>query len=321
MKNGRVRSLLGEHTTIVLACCRRIESLISLARHILTHTSGLSMPAFCPKLAQLEQFTGPRATLPKTIVDEYTYPLAFQPGTAWTYGTGYDWAGQLVERLSGLPLEAYMRAHIWDPLHMQAISFWPAAHPAMQARRVGTSLKDERGALVPSKEGPAYMYDEHARTDAYGGGGAWASADAFLPLLQSLCANDGRVLAPATADELFRPQLNPAAQHSFNEQLRTVDLARRVYANSFDVDRQVMDYGLGGEIGTKDEEEGGRRRAGTMSWGGLPNLIWWVDRAAGLCGALFTGLVPVGDVRVSGLEAVFERAVYERYEELKRQGL
>lgn len=274
------------------------------------------MPLFSPKLQQLVQTRDPPSAPPKTIVEEMSLPFVFQPGTDWVYGTGYDWAGKLVERLSGLSLEDYMRANIWGPLGMRLVGFSPDSNPEMKERRIGMSLKDESGKLVPTTEGYIHIYGVQ-KEDMYGGAGCWSSAESYLPLLQSLCANDGRVLGKELVDEMFRPQLGPEAKESMNNQLKNIDLARRVYANSFDMDHQVMDHGLGGQIGTRDEV--GRRKAGTMSWGGLPNIIWWIDREAGLCGTLLTNLIPAGDVKVSRLEGLFEKAVYEQYEAFNKQ--
>ncbi|XXG97752.1 ribosomal protein S8A [Hypoxylon texense] len=284
-------------------------------RKVAITLSGHTLPLFSPKLQQLVQLRGPSSTPPRTIVEELCEPLVFQPGSDWAYGNGYDWAGKLVERLSGLCLEDYMCANIWEPLNMRHVSFSPDSHPEMKERKVGLSVKDASGKLVPTTEGYVNQYGE--KEDAYGGWAAWASAESYLPLLQSLCANDGRVLGKQLVDEMFRPQLGPEAKASMNDQLKNIDIARRVYANSFDMDHQVMDHGLGGEIGTRDEA--GRRRAGTMSWGGLPNLIWWIDRTAGLCGTLFTNVIPAGDVTVSRLEGLFEKAVYEQYEQFRKQ--
>ncbi|KAI0181995.1 beta-lactamase family protein [Hypoxylon sp. FL1284] len=290
------------------------EGKITL-RHLLLHTAGASLPFFSSKLQHLVEMRGPPSTPPKSVVDEISDPLVFQPGTGWIYGVCYDWAGKLVERLSGLRLEDYMRANIWDPLGMRNVSFIPDSNPEMVKRRIGLSVKGENGKVLPTTEGYIQQYEN--LEDAWGGPGLWMSAESYLPLLQSLCANDGRVLSKPLVDEMFRPQLGPEAKKSLNDQLRTVDMARRVFANSFDMDHQVMDHGLGGQIGTRDEV--GRRRAGTMSWGGMPNLIWFIDRTAGFCGALFTNLLPIGVVKVNQLEGLFEKAIYEQYEQFKKE--
>ncbi|XDG03022.1 hypothetical protein ABKA04_002637 [Annulohypoxylon sp. FPYF3050] len=283
-------------------------------RRLLTHSSGLTAPLFSPKLQQLAKFRGPPEKTPDTIVAEFCEPLVFQPGTDWYYGTGLDWAGKIVERLSGLSLEEYMRANIWDPLGAKLVSFLPDSIPEMKERMIGISSKDETGKLVPVDFFKQIFGD---KKDIYGGATGFASAESYLKILQSLCANDGKLLKKETADELFRPQLSPESKAGFNALAKSNEMWRRIAANSFDMDHQILDYGLGGEIGTRDEV--GRRKAGTMSWGGMPNLIWWIDREAGLCGALFTNLMPPGDVQVNKLMALFELAVYEQYEKFKKQ--
>ncbi|KAI1388267.1 beta-lactamase family protein [Hypoxylon trugodes] len=284
-------------------------------RILLTHTSGFTHPLFNAKLQQLEKYTGPLVADSRTILGDCTLPLVCQPGESWEYGLSYDVAGKLIERLSGLSLEDYMRANVWDPLDMPLISFVPDSKPEMKARMIKSSTRAGPGKLVP---GDMYFHQLGGdKDDAYGGAGLWASADTYAKLLHSLCANDGRVLGKEMADELFRPQLRPDVREALNETARTVEAVRQIYANSFDMDHQIIDQALGGMVGTRDEPD--RKRAGTMAWGGFPNLIWWVDRKAGLWGSVFTNLVPAGDVEATELAAVFERSIYEQYEEFKKQ--
>ena len=47
----------------------------------------------------------------------------FEPGTRWQYGMSVDWAGRLVEKLSGMNLEEYFQARILEPLEMLDTSF------------------------------------------------------------------------------------------------------------------------------------------------------------------------------------------------------
>ena len=52
----------------------------------------------------------------------------FEPGTRWQYGQGVDWAGRLVETLSGATLEDYFQQQIFRPLGMTDTSYiLPAA--------------------------------------------------------------------------------------------------------------------------------------------------------------------------------------------------
>ena len=50
-------------------------------------------------------------------------PLSFNPGTAWEYGIGIDWLGILVEKISDMTLQDYMKKYIFNPLGMIDTSY------------------------------------------------------------------------------------------------------------------------------------------------------------------------------------------------------
>lgn len=47
----------------------------------------------------------------------------FEPGKRWQYGQGLDWAGRLVESVSGMTLEEYFQKKIFQPLGMVDTSY------------------------------------------------------------------------------------------------------------------------------------------------------------------------------------------------------
>lgn len=57
------------------------------------------------------------------------------------------------------------------------------------------------------------------------------------------------------------------------------------------------------------EDDVGRRKKGTLSWGGLTNYFWSIDREAGLALAFRTQLLPPGDKRCEAVISEVERAV------------
>src|SRR5262249_354491 len=66
-------------------------------KHLLTHTSGL-----CYDIWDADMFR--YASQPRDAAPAGTPPppvLMFEPGARWQYGTGVDWAGRLVEAVSG----------------------------------------------------------------------------------------------------------------------------------------------------------------------------------------------------------------------------
>ena len=51
-------------------------------------------------------------------------PLKHQPGERWTYGLNTDMLGYLVEVLSGMPFDEFLRKRIFDPLGMKDTYFY-----------------------------------------------------------------------------------------------------------------------------------------------------------------------------------------------------
>jgi len=74
-------------------------------------------------------------------------PLGFDPGERWEYGINIDWAGRMVEEVSGQDLDSYMRANIFGPLGMHDSGFVPNAEQF--ARSVQAHALKPDGSLEP----------------------------------------------------------------------------------------------------------------------------------------------------------------------------
>lgn len=89
------------------------------AWHILTHTSGLTD-------APHEFFLSERPTRARLQARLCTGRLSFAPGSAYQYcSDSFYLLAELIERLSGLPYQEYLRTHIFEPLGMGATTFDP----------------------------------------------------------------------------------------------------------------------------------------------------------------------------------------------------
>jgi CubicO group peptidase (beta-lactamase class C family) len=53
------------------------------------------------------------------------------------------------------------------------------------------------------------------------------------------------------------------------------------------------------------------RSAGSLTWAGLANTYFWIDRAKGVGGVTMTQVLPFADPSVLRLYNAFERAVYD----------
>jgi len=116
-------------------------------RHLLTHTSGLAYPELNECVGRYAKEHGIASSFTMdTDISPFVVPLLFEPGTRWAYGPRIDWAGSLLERITGQKLSAYFDANIFAPLGITSLTFYPT--PDINARELQLCGGDASGALV-----------------------------------------------------------------------------------------------------------------------------------------------------------------------------
>src|SRR5215471_6511685 len=91
-------------------------------RHLLTHTAGFGYDIWSPEVAKYMETMG----VPGVISCQnkaLTTPLLFDPGERWFYGINIDWAGKMVEAVTGQKLGQYMHRNLFEPLGMASTAF------------------------------------------------------------------------------------------------------------------------------------------------------------------------------------------------------
>lgn len=238
----------------------------------------------------------------------YLLPLLYEPGTSWLYSVGIDWAGQMVERVTNQSLNSYMTENIWKPLDMDSTTFHLGERPDLKSRRADMSMRSASGSVSPS---PTRYFSDSA-TDAYGGGGVYSCAADYIKILISLLKDDGTLLKQSSIDQLFSPCLPPGPTKAFRENRTAAYQGYRASKigpeKEMVVQPEEMNHALGGQVVEKDSPGG--RKAGSMSWGGLPNLMWFVDRESGIALLYCSQLLPPGDHASKATLERFESAVY-----------
>ena len=109
-----------------------------------------------------------------------TTPLLFDPGERWYYGINIDWAGKMVEAVSGKKLGRYMRDNILGPLGMDSTGFTitdehaqaPGQDPSSRRRRRAAARHRARAAAGPEFE--------------MGGGGLYSTAGDYLKFVRMM---------------------------------------------------------------------------------------------------------------------------------------
>lgn len=235
------------------------------------------------------------------VLSRFTYPLIFEPGESWSYGTGIDWAGLVVERVAKTTLEDFMRKHIWDPLGITTTTFFPSKQPELNSRVPMLSVRTPDAQLAPYTN----PFINTGSTGCFGGHGLYSTMSDYLKFQLSLLRNDGKLLSPASVDLMFTPQLTSAS---------TAGLKDFMYSpmGAFFIGEMFPEkkhsWGIGGILFLEDHE--GRRRKGTLSWGGMANTFWSLDREAGLAITVGTQLLPPGDRVYESVVTEVEKGVY-----------
>jgi CubicO group peptidase (beta-lactamase class C family) len=254
---------------------------LTRTRHLLSHTSGFEYDWFSPLLAKWRASRGEQPWTGPTVEDKSTLPLLFEPGTSFRYSGGFDWAGKLIERVTGDTLEQFMVKKIFEPLGIKDVTFYPNQRPDMNDRQATVSTLSETGE-APAVDAAAFD-PLFGGKDCLGGGGAYGSANAYFKFLHAMLRRDSKLLKPESYDELFKPQLNKQCKKAFNEYLRSSPAHAQYLGMSLPGDIEKT-WSFAGMICEQGQE--GRMSEGTYFWGGVPSMYWvslYEGRHCGVC--------------------------------------
>ena len=270
-------------------------------RHLLTHTAGFSYDIWDANTGRYIKAAGLPAR-PTGKLASIRTPLSFDPGDQWEYGVNIDWAGRLVEVLSGQSLDVYFRDKIFAPLGMKDSGFVVSAEQRSRQARVHARQAD--GVLAPQPWESAPV----ANPEFWSGGGPlYSTARDYLTFLQMLLNggswNGARLLKSETVAEMNK-------NHTGNIPAGILKTQNPGLSNDVDLfpGAQIR-WGLGYMLNMQPGPNG--RSAGTVSWGGIYNTYYWLDPSKRVTGLIMTQILPFADTRALKVYGQFERGVYE----------
>jgi methyl acetate hydrolase len=268
-------------------------------RHLLTHTAGFGYEIWSADIAKYQEAKG----VPGIITCQnaaLTTPLLFDPGERWFYGIGIDWAGKMVEAVSGQRLGAYLQKNLLGPLGMTSTAF--KITPAMRERLAKIHQREEGDKLVPQME---LEIPQEPEFDM-GGGGLYGTAGDYLQFVRFILnrgkAGGTQLLKPETVDLMTRNNMG---------ECRVCMLKTAIPPLSNDAEffpGVAKTWGLSFQINAEKAPTG--RPAGGLMWAGLANSYFWIDPATGIGGAYLTQVLPFADKKSLPLYYAFEKAFY-----------
>lgn len=269
-------------------------------RMLLLHTSGLAYDVFNKTYQRLARDHGQPSTKTSVKASLFT-PLLFDPGDAWEYGSGIDWAGQVVEGATGKRLGEYLRQRIFEPLEMSSTGF--LLDDSKRSRLARLHQREPSGEM-------RVMVDHELPQDPevqMGGHGLYSTVPDYCRFIR-MWLNDGvgpngRVLQAET--------IRMAAQNGLGDKkIKCLPGVNPRLANDAEFfPGQSKSWGLSFMINDEDAPTG--RSAGSLSWAGLANLYYWIDRKQGVGGFWATQVFPFADPTSMSGFLDFETAVYD----------
>ncbi|KAJ5099282.1 hypothetical protein N7532_006283 [Penicillium argentinense] len=267
-------------------------------RLLLTHSSGMAYTFMHPLSMRYQELEGERPVFLQTIRESFHTFLVFEPGEQWMYGPGLEWAGLMIENVTGLKLGEYMEKNIFQPVGARDITFHLDERPDLRARKVKQWERDHhRLREVTNFWMPDPVIDD------IGGGGIYTTVPDLLKIYLGVLQE--RLLRPESLQLMFKPHLE--SRKGLDNQEDHILANRNAIYNAVSSNIPV-DYGLSGLLNTIDMP--GARGQYSLSWSGRPNCYWWIDTKKGVAGVFLSQLLPTGDQRAVDLLGEFERAIY-----------
>lgn len=266
-------------------------------RHLLTHSAGFSYEIWNTEIQKVQAAHGiPGITECKR--KSLTTPLIADPGERWEYGINIDWAGLMVEHVTGKKLGTVLRENLFEPLAMTHTAFRITG--AMRERLAGVHLRGPDGKLAPFE----FEIPQEPEFEM-GGGGLYSTMGDYVRFVRMILDHgqlDGeRVLKPETVVQLGLNHMGNCRVTSLKAAIPLTNDAeffpgtRKTWSLAFQVNLDPVFTG---------------RPAGGLMWAGLANSFYWIDPVNGLGGVYATQIFPFADVGSVETYYAFESAVY-----------
>lgn len=264
-------------------------------KDLLTHTSGIDYPLIgtddMKAIYAKANITAGLGVIDQNLVATMNklggLPLAFQPGTQWRYGLSVDVLGAVIEVISGMDLESFLRKEILEPLNMNDTWF---NLPANESNRLTTVYtEDSLHHIIPvSKNATGIDPDYPLIKKHYFSGGAGLSSTAkdyavFLQMIMNGGSYNGKqILSKRVVEMMLHNQLD----FPFNG---------------------TNYFGLGFEIVSDKGSASQPRNEGSFDWGGYFGTTYWADPKEHMIVLFMTQQTPNSH---NELEQKFEQILY-----------
>lgn len=262
-------------------------------RQLLTNTSGFGNIYFSSKLYNFKP-------------ENWNYqdqPRLFQPGTAFAYGTGLNWAGKIIEKLSGQDLETYFRENITGPLKMN--STWFNVPKDLSEKIVTLGGRDSLGiinawARIPQKPETVYK----------GASGLFGSPGDYLKFLKCMLNygkyEGGQLLKEETVQLMLKDNLPNEIKIPTIERFDNGGIIG--YSGALFDQMKNDSWGIGWYI---EKDSNAIRPVNSVYWSGAANSYYTLDPVNKIAIVYFSNYFPANDKEAYDFYKLYEKEVYK----------
>ena len=249
-------------------------------RHVLTHTSGLTLSPNNAGLSEADRrhVTNdgePIATIGERVARAARIPGAFHPGDYWQYGSSTDYVAVLVEKISGMPIDAFLKERIFEPLGMED-TFYNV--PREKVDRVAAVYRGGRDGQLMLTRAPEFREPTTYFPGVAGLNGTTADYFRFAQMIAAGGELDGvRLLGRMTVDLMI-------SNHTADKD---------IYIRG-----PGYGFGLGFGVLVDPTQSFDALSPGSYGWGGAYGTLYWADPAEDLIGLMFIQLPGHGPLNI-----------------------
>ena len=180
---------------------RKAKNIIRV-KDIFCMTAGLNYNLRSPMLEQARKDTDGRCPTRETMKYLAQEPLDFEPGTQWQYSLCHDVVAALVEVVSGMKFEDYVKKNIFDVLGMKRSTFML---PENEKETLAEQYRFDPEQKKPVNIGKNISYKIGSEY-ASGGAGCISTAEDYILFLEAMRVGDV-ILKKETIDLMTRDHL------------------------------------------------------------------------------------------------------------------
>ena len=268
-------------------------------RDILRHTAGFNGDGAPEAVTALYRQADPRNrnnALPDVIAKMAKVPLAYQPGTKWSYSDAVDVQAYLVQKISGVPFDEYLKLHIFRPLGMTSTRHTILPTDPDRPQLAALYTRNDDGTFTRQSDEEAYGYNGAVWPYKSGSAGLVSTLDDYMKFARMLLGGGklgrARILKPETV-----------------KLMATDAMPKEVTDKSWLPSKGSVGFGIDFAVRIappKDAQESSGA-VGEFFWDGKFSTLFWVDPKNDIAAVLFTQMEPFDRVH---LHKAFRDAVY-----------